>query len=721
MGDRHARSRAKSLARSFLAAFISIVLVAGMVPTAGLADTQAVSDGSAEATDASQEISDLLAAGDYQEGEVMAAVYGDAAETEDWFADTQSQAAADSVEKLMDVTADTYVASTEESLTQIGVQSDSAVSIVLIESDTMTTEEMLYALWDDSRILMVEPNYVQTSSESTGTESASIDDEQLAETVETLAAQSESTSTSTDSGTSESTDANVDTDASASVQSSSTASSTSTATSVQSTGAIADVTDYQWAMDNNNATLNDGQTYEGFDINSPGWDDAGTENACGVVAICDSGIDVTNPDLDDIMMTNMGDYNSAGGDYGYNAADPDSPTDVVDVNGHGTHVAGIVASEWNDFGTSGVANGVKLAAVWVIDENGMLSIASAAKGYDYLSTAIDNGLNLVAINDSWGGDSVSKILSLMVTELGEKGAISIFASGNDGTNNDDNPDSCSVLANNPYAIVVDASSKNGKNAFNFGKTTTDVLAPGASILSTGTSVSTAASKITYLAETDGDPLSKDTFGTGDGAVGIYKSCDETTLAATGRIQTTSDTYYYDGDNTSSLYVDSTELSDFGSLGAYYLRGYYIKIPASSTSGTVMTNFKQLLAIPGQSQMSIVISSVAVEPTDGSGTISWVSCSNPSLIQGMYGLDKKWTSQSMYSNMTLKDNQQIAYDQNGCITIKVSIGSSGTDVPNVYIDCAAAGTKVAPYLYLAGTSMAAPMVTGAAAVAAKAQD
>ena len=71
--------------------------------------------------------------------------------------------------------------------------------------------------------------------------------------------------------------------------------------------------------------------------------------------------------------------------------------------------------------------------------------------------------------------------------------------------------------------------------------------------------------------------------------------------------------------------------------------------------------------------------------------------------------------------SLSEGQSIAYDENGYMTIRVEEFSvASTEQPDLYLDLCAAGTSAAPYCYESGTSMAAPMVAFAAAVAAKAQ-
>lgn len=165
-----------------------------MLPTAASANSQNIQENEAQtvSTDAAQQIPELLAADDYVEGEVVAAVLGSATDTTDWFADEGIDGIG--AEKLADTTAATYAAATEEPVATAS-DADETVSIIVIRNDEMTTEEMLYALWNDPRILFVEPDYVsQLASDASTDEAAAQAIAELGSTAstESAAAQSDS-------------------------------------------------------------------------------------------------------------------------------------------------------------------------------------------------------------------------------------------------------------------------------------------------------------------------------------------------------------------------------------------------------------------------------------------------------------------------------------------------------------------------------------------------
>ncbi|NUQ66080.1 MAG: S8 family serine peptidase, partial [Pirellulales bacterium] len=95
------------------------------------------------------------------------------------------------------------------------------------------------------------------------------------------------------------------------------------------------------------------------------------------VAILDTGIDIDHPDLLDNIAGGV--YVNASGGYVYDASA------YNDGNGHGTHVAGIVGAVDNDIVSVGVAPGVRLWAVKVLEDNGYGSSSQAIAGMDWVA------------------------------------------------------------------------------------------------------------------------------------------------------------------------------------------------------------------------------------------------------------------------------------------------------------------------------------------------
>ncbi|MHA1878929.1 MAG: S8 family peptidase, partial [Candidatus Heimdallarchaeota archaeon] len=197
----------------------------------------------------------------------------------------------------------------------------------------------------------------------------------------------------------------------------------------------------------------------------------GTENAVDVVAgnvagqgvkvaIIDTGIDYTHPDLDGVY---------AGG-YDFVAND----NDPKDENGHGTHCAGIVAAEDNGEGVIGVAPKTSIYAVRALDAYGSGSVSDIVAGIDW---CINNDMDVISM--SLGSSSPDSTLEDAVTRAYNAGIVVVAASGNDGKN------AISYPAKYADAIAVGAidSNHNLASFSNYGPEQ-EVVAPGVDIYST---------------------------------------------------------------------------------------------------------------------------------------------------------------------------------------------------------------------------------------------
>jgi subtilisin len=129
------------------------------------------------------------------------------------------------------------------------------------------------------------------------------------------------------------------------------------------------------------------------------------------VAIIDTGIDYTHPDLD---------ANYKGGYDFVNDADP------KDDEGHGTHVAGIIAAEDNGNGVVGVAPQASLYAVKVLDSGGSGYISDVVAGIEW---AIENGMDIISM--SLGTNSNYKTLRDACDQASAAGILVVAAAGND--------------------------------------------------------------------------------------------------------------------------------------------------------------------------------------------------------------------------------------------------------------------------------------------------
>ena len=197
-----------------------------------------------------------------------------------------------------------------------------------------------------------------------------------------------------------------------------------------------------------------------------------------VVAIIDTGVNYKHADLKDNMWENTH-YPDLMGSCGFDFVNDNG--NPMDDHGHGSHCAGVIGGTGN--GVSGVNDDVSIMALKFLDEDGSGEDANAVAAYNYINKAIDLGENVVAINNSWGGEGDDEVLDELIDIVGGKGAISVCAAGNDGENND-KYDSYPANTDSPYVISVAALNEDNKLASfsNYGSSV-DIAAPGTGILS----------------------------------------------------------------------------------------------------------------------------------------------------------------------------------------------------------------------------------------------
>jgi subtilisin family serine protease len=203
-----------------------------------------------------------------------------------------------------------------------------------------------------------------------------------------------------------------------------------------------------------------------------------------VVAVVDSGVKYTHPDLRDNVWTNPG-------EIPHNHIDDDGNGYVDDVygwdfvtnrnrprdrNGHGTHVAGIIGAVGdNGLGVVGMAWRSRIMAVRGINAKGFGWTSDLAKGIVY---AAQNGADV--LNNSWGGLGYGQTLADAVATATGLGAVVVFAAGNDGATGDIWLGPAAI----PQAIAVGATEPADTHAsFSNGGTSMSVSAPGVDILS----------------------------------------------------------------------------------------------------------------------------------------------------------------------------------------------------------------------------------------------
>lgn len=157
-----------------------------------------------------------------------------------------------------------------------------------------------------------------------------------------------------------------------------------------------------------------------------------------VVAVIDTGVDYNHVDLRNNIWVNTGEIPGNGIDddgngyiddyYGWNCVGDNN--DPMDDNGHGTHVAGIIAAENNSFGTVGVAYNCKVMCIKAGNSSGYFNNSDIAEAIQY---AYMNGASV--INMSFGGKDISFAVEDALKEA-YNSTILVAAAGNNSISNE---------------------------------------------------------------------------------------------------------------------------------------------------------------------------------------------------------------------------------------------------------------------------------------------
>ena len=720
-------------------------LASALVPLASGAAENGGDAGSEDEASWPNNIEALLEAGECEENEAIATVTPDIKTT----LDGKDGCTDVSYEPLYDAEGDAFESATGMTLPAealagardgdetVGAD-DVEIRMVLVSSPSRTTRELLELLAQDPRVLDATPNYV----------CAAIDDE-LTGGVAAALPDAAGEGAELAGGTDGSVDAASadDADAAAALQARALAASGSDAAvrsaafakdgsfapaAAQDVTAIADATSLQWAYNRtDSASTYHGERSLSAALSAFAWN--GGVNAGGIVAVVDTGVDFTHPDLAPVMA-DMSPYVAAAGGTarGFNAARQSA--DPRDDFGHGTHVAGIIAAATNGAGVSGAANGVKILPVKVSDSQGRFSLANITRGYKYLKEAVEAGADIRVVNNSWSGRFECAALETSVFDLGKLGAVSVFAAGNNSTDVDTTipkyldeatdgggsadaeagaasakaakgplPYSACMFRFNPYAITVDSLDMDGSaSSFtNYGRLCTDVFAPGDTIFSTTRSDRPGKYVASALR------AYSSTFATFDGgADGVTAQNDR-------------------GDSLGSL-DSGAGFDDVG--GCLSLSGQELAGAATVDSSTTAAE-RIILRVPVDesklSQVSMVGCAISLKGAGSSEVWLEVLDSKGRFVGGStereVALDGRWITPSLdlYRATTARKRQVALYrdaSNRAYITVALCI-KNATDAArsSLKIDCVGVGDASWHYGFMSGTSMATPAVSGLAAV------
>ncbi len=228
-------------------------------------------------------------------------------------------------------------------------------------------------------------------------------------------------------------------------------------------------------------------------IGAPAAWDSTTGSASVVVAVIDTGIAYDHPDLEQNMWTNPGEIAGNGIDDDSNGKIDDlrgwdfiwNDNTPLDGDGHGTHVAGTIGARGNNgIGVAGVNWQVSLMALRAGDATGSFPTSAIVGAVAYACAK-----NARVVNGSFGGSEYSQTMLDAITAPACANTLFVFAAGNGGDdgagdNNDTTPQYPCSYASDRIICVAASNQSDGRASFsNYGLTSVDLAAPGFSITS----------------------------------------------------------------------------------------------------------------------------------------------------------------------------------------------------------------------------------------------
>ncbi|MBQ9017941.1 S8 family serine peptidase [Candidatus Saccharibacteria bacterium] len=449
-----------------------------------------------------------------------------------------------------------------------------------------------------------------------------------------------------------------------------------------------DRTDIQWG------------NVDGYGMHIPHWNETGGNMAHEViVAVMDSGIDNQHADLQDKIYHLPADVQAATGCSELRCDNIGTP----ELNSHGTHVAGIIGAAWNDYGVSGVASNVKIIDVRNAGTEGHVDVLASIKGYAQIKKMMEMGIKIQAINNSWSGAQGSLAMKALVNEVGELGAVSFFASGNENQNLDFNfklPSS--TIYESPYALVIGSSTKDGKRSSfsNYSDTIVDVYAPGSDIMST---VPTGSTQEPFDSLTESEYLNGFENDANLTNISVQQTLEDgSTVNITPSL---SDKKVSEGSHSMALGFSP---DSYSVLGAFYR--YFVTISLGDLSQDVNGTDPKMLGFYLSTEQDYAITTdagltgydIMVKTTSGEmGQATALVCDETSAGSGLGYCDYNLPGDTDYADFTMQ----------------MILSSQAESDSTFYLDGLGIGdkTNTVSYKYMSGTSMATPSALGALAV------
>ncbi|MDQ3964011.1 MAG: S8 family serine peptidase [Actinomycetota bacterium] len=224
----------------------------------------------------------------------------------------------------------------------------------------------------------------------------------------------------------------------------------------------------QWGLHNRGQSVAGTTGVRDADIDAPGAWPVATGDGIGI-AVIDSGVAYDHPDLKARIPGRGQDW-------------VDDDDDAYDLNGHGTHIAGVAAASFRDaFGVAGVAPRATIVPLRVLDPAGVGTADDIASG---IARAAELGVSVA--NVSIAGPASETVLAAIQSA---PDLLIVAAAGNSAADVDAAPVyPCAYPSDNVICVAASDGRDGLAGSSNYGATSVDLVAPGKDILSTSPSL-----------------------------------------------------------------------------------------------------------------------------------------------------------------------------------------------------------------------------------------
>jgi len=251
-----------------------------------------------------------------------------------------------------------------------------------------------------------------------------------------------------------------------------------------------------WGLRNTGQIINGVPGTPGADISATSAWDISTGSRANVVAVVDTGIDYTHPDLSANVWSAPTSFTvtiggqtitCAAGSHGFNAIT--NTCDPLDDNNHGSHVSGTIGAVGNNgVGVAGVNWVASIMGSKFLNASGSGTTANAINAIEFTIQAkqiFGANANVRVLSNSWGGGGFSQALLDEITRANANNMLFVAAAGNNASNNDTTA-FYPANYNAPNVVAVAATNNNDQLASfsNFGRNTVHLGGPGVDVRST---------------------------------------------------------------------------------------------------------------------------------------------------------------------------------------------------------------------------------------------